>query len=410
MGAVEGHASGASLLTPMTSIRIARVATVPFFFLHHTAGQIPFLARAGHRVDLVCSRGPECEPLAQIPGVRLVNIEIPRKIAPVADAVALLRLYRLFRRGGYDVVHSNTPKAGLLCALAARAAGVPIRLHTFTGQHWAEMRGPLRWISRSCDRLILALDTQCYTDSASQRGYLISEGIGDETSLRVLGAGSLAGADVSRWEGALANYRRAETWAAHGVPQGIPLIVFVGRVTRDKGVVELIQAFKRVLAAGADCFLLVVGPMETAGDVELERELADMRGNGRFRLTGYDPRPENILAIADVLCLPSYREGFGNVIIEAGVMGIPAVGTSIVGLTDSIVHSETGLLVPPKNAPALADALLLLLRDKELRRRLGQAARERVLALFDSTRVNGLVSLEYERLYAQRGGKHADAH
>jgi len=165
-----------------------------------------------------------------------------------------------------------------------------------------------------------------------------------------------------------------------------------------------------VLAAGADCFLLVVGPMETAGDVELERELADMRGNGRFRLTGYDPRPENILAIADVLCLPSYREGFGNVIIEAGVMGIPAVGTSIVGLTDSIVHSETGLLVPPKNAPALADALLLLLRDKELRRRLGQAARERVLALFDSTRVNGLVSLEYERLYAQRGGKHADAH
>jgi glycosyltransferase involved in cell wall biosynthesis len=387
----------------MSSIRVARVATVPFFLLHHLGGQIQFLAEAGHSVDIVCSRGPGCDELARIPGVRLINIEIPRRIAPLADAVALCRLYRLFRRSGYHVVHSTTPKAGLLSALAARAAGTPIRLHTFTGQHWKEMKGVLRWISRTCDRVILALNTQCYADSASQKEYLISEGIGDDKSLCVLGAGSLAGADVRRWETALANYRRAETWDALRVPQGIPLIVFVGRVTRDKGIVELIQAFKQVQSAGADCFLLVVGPMETAGDLELERELADMRANARFRLAGYDPKPENILAIADLLCLPSYREGFGNVVIEAGVMGIPTVGTSIVGLTDSIVPGVTGLLVPPKNARALADALLLLLRDEGARKRMGQAARERALALFDSARVNGLVGQEYERLCARLG-------
>lgn len=381
----------------MKPLRIARVATVPFFLLHHLGGQVRFLAQAGHRVDLICSRGPGCGELANIPGVRLFNIEILRKVAPVSDAVALLRLYRLFCRNGYHVVHSTTPKAGLLSALAARAAGVPIRLHTFTGQPWMEMRGILRWISRTCDRVILALNTQCYADSASQREFMISEGVADEESLRVLGSGSLAGADVERWEQARDRYRRGETWDALGLPQGVPVIVFVGRVTRDKGVIELIRAFNRVSSAGVDCLLVVVGPLETGGDIELEAEIAGIRGNGRIRLVGYIADPERLVAIADVLCLPSYREGFGNVVIEAAVMGIPAVGTSIVGLTDSIETGVTGLLVPAKDSQALSDALLLLLRDTGLRKRMGEAARRRALELFDAARVNNLVLGEYER-------------
>jgi len=383
----------------MDALRISRVATVPFFFLHHLGEQIRFLVRAGHKVDLICSSGPGCTELARMAGVRLYNIKIPRKIALLADIVALFRLYRLFCRSGCQIMHSTTPKAGLLCAIAARAAGVPVRLHTFTGQPWMEMRGILCWVARGCDRLIIALNTQCYADSRSQKDFLIAEGIGNDKSLRVLGPGSLAGADVHRWERALKEYRQDETWRALGLPKGSPVIVFVGRITRDKGVVELIEAFIGLLAAGVDCFLIVVGPFETGGDVMLERKLADIRTHSRVRLVGYDSVPEKFLAIADLLCLPSYREGFGNVVIEAAVMGIPAVGTAIVGLSDSIVTGVTGLLVPPKNSQALRDALLLLLRDTDLRKRMGQAARNRAIQQFDAARINELLLREYERHY-----------
>jgi glycosyltransferase involved in cell wall biosynthesis len=390
----------------MSSLRIARVATVPFFLLHHLGAQIRCLVRAGHRVDLVCSRGSDWGDLASIQGVEIATIEIPRKIAPFSDALALFRLYRLFSRRGYEIVHSTTPKAGLLSALAGRAAGVPIRLHTFTGQPWTEMRGPVRWVARTCDRVIIALNTQCYTDSGSQREFLISEGIGTEASLRVLGAGSLAGVDAARWERARQAYRNSATYAALGLPDGVPVTVFVGRVTRDKGVVELLRAFRHLLSRGSGSYLVVIGPMEAGGDRELLSELAGVEGNERIRLVGYDPEPERTLAIADLLCLPSYREGFGNVVIEAAVMGIPTVGTSIVGLRDSVVDGVTGLLVPPKDWKALAEALARVTGDAALRKRLGEAARARALEHFDAARVNALVLQEYERLHGQLERKH----
>lgn len=393
----------------MSSLRIARVATVPFFLLHHLGAQIRSLVDAGHRVDVVSSGGSDWGDLASIQGVAVVTIEIPRRIAPFSDARALVRLYMLFRRRGYEIVHSTTPKAGLLCALAGRAAGVPIRLHTFTGQHWMEMRGMLRWISRTCDRIIVALNTQCYADSPSQRAYLIAEGIGGADSLRVLGAGSLAGVDVGRWERARETYRNPATYAALGLPVGAQVVVFVGRVTRDKGIAELLKAFRQLLEQGSDSYLVVLGPMDAGADPELKAELAGIEGNIRIRLVGYDPHPEKTLAIADLLCLPSYREGFGNVVIEAAAMGVPTVGTAIVGLCDSVEDGVTGLLVPPKDALALAGALRRMLGDADLRRAMGRAGRARALELFDAARVNGLVLEEYERLHALLGGRHGNA-
>ncbi len=385
----------------MSSFRIARVATVPYFLVHNLGEQIPALVRAGHEVDVVSSGGSDWGDLASMEGVTAVTIEIPRKIAPFSDARALFQLYLHFRRRRYEIVHSNTPKAGLLCALAARAAGVPIRLHTFTGQPWVEMKGLLRWVARTCDRIVVALNTLCYADSPSQRAFLISEGIGGESSLRVLGAGSIAGVDVARWERARTNHRTAATYAALGIPDGALVVVFVGRVTRDKGVVELLLAFKELLARGSDSYLVIVGPLdEGTTDGELRAQLAAVAGNARIRLAGYDPEPERTLAIADLLCLPSYREGFGNVVIEAAVMGVPTVGTSIVGLRDSVQDGVTGILVPAKDSAALAGALGRMLGDAALRSTMGRAARSRALELFDAGRVNALVLQEYERLHA----------
>jgi glycosyltransferase involved in cell wall biosynthesis len=260
------------------------------------------------------------------------------------------------------------------------------------------MHGILRWIAKSCDRSIVSLNTQCYADSSSQKDFLVAKGVGSHASLSVLGAGSLSGVDVNRWEGAREQFRKDETRTYLGLPLGIPVIVFVGRVTRDKGIVELLRAAKLLDSSGIKSSLVIVGPLETGGDVELERELAEIRSSNTVHLVGYDPHPDRFLANADILCLPSYREGFGNVVIEAAVMGIPSVGTSIVGLTDSVVTGVTGLLVPPKNAQLLADSLLLLLRDAELREKMGKAARERALRLFDARQVNDLLLKEYQRL------------
>ena len=176
-------------------MRICRIATVPFFFVHNLGSQISAIVSAGHAVDLVCSKGPGFEQLERVPGVTLHAIEMKRMIAPVADLHALYQLWRLYRRGGFDIVHSGTPKAGLLSALAGLLAGVPIRLHTFTGQPWTTLSGPVRWLARMSDWLVTHLNTQCYADSASQREFLIAEGLCRAHDVKVLGAGSIAGVD-----------------------------------------------------------------------------------------------------------------------------------------------------------------------------------------------------------------------
>jgi glycosyltransferase involved in cell wall biosynthesis len=179
-------------------------------------------------------------------------------------------------------------------------------------------------------------------------------------------------------------------------------VLFIGRVTRDKGISELADAFSRIKATDSDAYLVVVGPTEPERDPLPAALLLALESDERIKMTGYDADPEKYLAMADLLCLPSYREGFPNVVIEAGALGVPTVGTSINGLRDAVVDGVTGMLVPPKNATALAGALASLLRNRPKRKQMGSAARERVRSLFDSRVVNRRVLEEYERLLKNR--------
>jgi glycosyltransferase involved in cell wall biosynthesis len=386
-------------------MRICRIATIPFSLIHNLGGQLDAIVEAGHELDLVCSRGPGFEDLEQRSGVTVHAIEMPRMISPIADFVALVRLWSLYRRGNFDIVHSTTPKAGLLSALAGLLAGVPLRLHTFTGQPWATLSGPLRWLARMSDRLVIRLNTQCYADSPSQRDFLIAEGLCRADQVKVLGAGSIAGVDVTKIKQAARRYPAAETKAALSIPAHAAVIAFIGRVTRDKGIVELIKAFERVLRQYPDCHLVIVGPLEPERDALPADILKTIHDHPRIRLTGYQPAPEKYLAAADLLCLPSYREGFGNVVIEAAALRVPTVGTSIVGLEDSVVDGETGLLVPPKNEAALADALICLLSDAGKKEKMGRAAEIRTINLFSASRVNALVVQEYKTLFESKTGR-----
>jgi glycosyltransferase involved in cell wall biosynthesis len=386
----------------LQNIRIARISTVPFFVLTQLTTQLEALSAAGASVTVITSDDPLGKDIACLDYCKFEPIYIAREINIFADAVALYKLWRLFRKRRFDIIHSTTPKAGLLCAIAAWLARAPIRLHTFTGQVWVTLKMPKKALIKFCDRLIGLLNTQCYADSFSQRDFLIKNKIISKKKSTVLGSGSLAGVDISRFNSAnftLEEKKRIKSTLKLG--DKTVVILFVGRVTKEKGLYELLEVVHRLLSEGYPISLLIVGPFESQFEQEI-RPYAQQLCSDRVIFTGFCANPEYFMAIADILCIPSYREGFGTVVIEAAAMGIPVVGTNIYGLSDAIVNGETGLLVEKKNVLQLMEALQTLVKNEQLRKKLGDQAKERAINEFDSKKSGEFLILEYERLLKQR--------
>jgi glycosyltransferase involved in cell wall biosynthesis len=380
----------------LKNVRIARISTVPFFVVTQLKSQLIDLGKCGAQVLVVSSYGLELTALDGLEGVRCETIEIPRSISPVRDLLGLIQLFLLLKREHIHIVHSTTPKAGLLTAIASFLAGVPIRLHTFTGQPWVNMRGLKGWLARSSDKLIGMMNTCCYADSHSQKDFLIEQKIVASTKIAVIGAGSLAGVDTQRFNCENFTAQQCdELRNSLAIPVGVPLLLFLGRITIDKGVRELLESFASLKASGSEAHLLLVGPIDTASGVAGFVTQQDIDSVIDAHWVDYTATPEAYLAIADVLCLPSYREGFGTVVIEAAAMGVPTVGTSIYGLTDAVVQGETGLLVAPKNAIELTQALEKILGNHQLRASMGAAAKLRAKQLFDAPKVNQQLIDEY---------------
>ncbi|MBI4938464.1 MAG: glycosyltransferase [Nitrosomonadales bacterium] len=396
--AEEKPVSGADF-PELSGVRIARVSTVPFFILTQLRQQIQTLRNCGAQIWIATSSGMELEPLRALTGAACEAIEIPRAVSPWRDLLALLQLIRFFRRNRIMIAHSTTPKAGLLTAIAALLAGVPIRIHTFTGQPWVGMKGLMRHLARRSDWLIGKLNTRCYADSDSQKRFLIEQGIIPPHKLFVIGAGSLAGVDMERFNPErISSQERDELNSKLGIPHDAPVILFVGRIAPDKGVRELFAAFDELKAAGSAAHLVLVGPFDSERGGGEDHSLRGIDRVPDTHFAGYTERPEAYMAIADILCLPSYREGFGTVVIEAAAMGVPTVGTDIYGLSDAVVNGETGILVPPRDSSALAAALAILLKQEARRTEMGLAAKERAKKNFEAGRVNRMVVEEYLRL------------
>lgn len=375
----------------LQGVKIARVATVAFFVETQLRSQIGAIVQAGGQVTIVAS---EARLGCEISGTRYVSVEIPRRIDPLKDIVALVRLWSFFRRSGFQIVHSTTPKAGLLCSLAAKLARVPVRLHTFTGQPWVSLCGIKRFLAKSSDWLITLLNTRCYADSPSQKDFIVESGVASAERVSVLGAGSLAGIDLQRFNPSnFSDEDRLILKAQLGIPPGARVLLFVGRLARDKGIAELLTAYREVLDKQSNVFLVLLGPHEVETATVLDGLSDALRKN--LAMPGFSDEPERFMAIADLLLLPSYREGFGTVVIEAAAMGVPTIGTDIYGLSDAIVNGKTGLLVPVRNAAKLAAAINALLQDSTLRLEMGANARARVEREFSNVRVNGLIIDEY---------------
>ncbi len=382
-------------------MKLARVSASPYFVASQLPAQLDAIVCSGIEVTVISSDGPELEKLrlgASPP--RIITIEIARSISVIKDIRALWMLFRLFRREHFDIVHSTNPKAGLLTAIAGILAGVPVRLHTFTGQPWVNLQGPMRVLAHLSDSLVARLNTHCYADSQSQRQFLVDRHVVLPEWVSVIGAGSIAGVDLVRFNaGRFTDQDRIQVRRNLGIPLDAPVLLFVGRITADKGVSELLAAFQEIKKTGSSAHLVFVGPFDTErGGGEITR--TDIDALPDTHLVGYTGQPEVYMAIADILCLPSYREGFGTVVIEAAAMGIPTVGTDIYGLSDAVVNEETGILVPPRDSTALGQALSSLLKDLLRCRAMGNAARCRVEQLFDAKKINEGVILEYRRLFS----------
>lgn len=378
-------------------MKLCRIATVPFVFSHHLHSQITATVEMGHEVYLVSSAGPTLDAVALETGSSNCPIDIQRTISPWKDLRSLLKLCIYFRNKNFDIVHSITQKAGLLTSLAGFLTGVPVRLHTFTGQPWMYKKGLVRWVSKVCDRLIVRLNTQCYADSRSQRDYLARQGIANKGEIRVHGPGSLAGVDLQKFDFEKWKSFRHQIRRELNISDEASVINFTGRVNLEKGVRELIDAFEDLGTEQREVILLLVGPFEVDREPIPSELIQRIKNNPKIRILGNSPQVEKYFAISDLLCLPSYREGFGIVVLEAAAMGIPTVGTRIVGLVDSVVDGETGILVPPGDSRSLRDALNGLLEDDELRRKMGINAFDHA-KLFDSRQINGMVLKEYDEL------------
>lgn len=310
---------------------------------------------------------------------KILEVSIERKISPIKDLMALFSLYVIFRKNKFDLIHTMTPKAGLLGTLASWLHGCPIRLHTFQGEVWANKTGFFRVLLRACDVMVARLATHLTVVSFTERSFLIDEGVVSAEKVSVIANGSISGVDLDRF--CLDQGVRRRVRKDLNVAVDETLFIYIGRLSPDKGIDELIAAFGRLSIHEPKVSLLVVGPDEG----EFTPKLLKLNKNipGRVNIRPYTPDPQNYMMAADVLVLPSHREGFGVVVIEAAAIGLPSIGTNVYGIQDAIVNHDTGLLFELGNSNQLSIAMQKLASDRSLRSLMGRNAKERVMLLFD---------------------------
>jgi glycosyltransferase involved in cell wall biosynthesis len=315
------------------------------------------------------------------PNVKFMDIDINRKTSPISDGLALIKLCMFFLAYKPDIVHSIMPKAGLLTAVAGFICQVPIRIHTFTGQTWVTKEGVSHNFYYMLDRLINLLNTICLTDSLSQSNFLLDHKIShSEKPLPVLSQGSLSGVDITRFDLSRLAESGNQLRANLEINKEHFVFAFIARKTRAKGAIDILNAFSVVSSSFRNAKLLFVGPDEDGEIVQLHKTHPELFKN--VIDVGYVSNHEVYLAITDVLCLPSYREGFGSIIIDAAAMGVPAIGSRIPGLTDSVDDKQSGILFSVGNIDELVNHMISFIENPEMRQEMGCLAKTRVENFF----------------------------
>lgn len=372
--------------------KIIRSSTVPDSLNVLLRGQLRILAEKYEVVGL-SSPGKALDEVHEREGVRVIAVPMERRISVWKDLVSLWRLWRVFMKEKPDMVHSVTPKAGLLSMLAAKLAGVPVRMHTFTGLVFPTAKGLKQKILIWTDRLTCACATYVNPEGKGVKRDLEAYKI-TRKPLHVIANGNVNGIDIDYFKPT--EELRQE---ARSMMKGcVFTFVFIGRVVRDKGINELVKAFEKLYRENPAVRLVVVGQFEEKLDPVLPEVKEMMQNCLEIEMVGYQKDVRPFLLASDVLVLPSYREGFPNVVMQAGAMGLPCIVTDINGCNEIIVPNENGMIIPPKNEEALYGAMKYAVEHSREMKKMGERARPLIVNRFEQHIVWEALLVEYKKL------------
>jgi glycosyltransferase involved in cell wall biosynthesis len=383
--------------------RVLHVTTVPMT-LRFLAGHVAHAKSKGFEVHALSSPGEALDECARGMQIEVHAAVMSRRITPLADLAALWRIVRVIRHVRPTIVDAHTPKGGLLAMMAATLCRVPVRIYHQHGLPLMTATGLKRRILRWTERTACRLAHQVICVSESLREVMIAEGLCPPERIKVLEHGSIDGVEADE----MFNPARVSTELAqvvrarYQIPPGALVIGFVGRIVRDKGLIELSESWRALREECPSLQLLVVGPVESQDPIPADVE-ATLRSDPRIHLAGMVHDMPSIYRALDVLVLPTYREGFPASLLEAAAMEVPVIATRIPGCVDAVCDGETGLLVPVRDVEALTAAIRMYVGDAELRRRHGAKGRDRARRMFDPEMIRESLFQEYVRLLGERG-------
>ena len=382
--------------------KLIRITTVPLSLKVLLKGQLRFMASNGFDVKGVSSEGDELREVRENEGIAVEAITMSRKITPFQDLKSLWEMWNFLRKEKPQIVHTHTPKAGIIGMLAARLAGVPHRLHTVAGLPLMEATGTKRKILNIVEKLTYSSATRVYPNSKGLYDFILQNNFTQSNKLKIIANGSSNGIDTTFFSpDQVTELERVTLREKLNIQPDNFVFVFVGRIVSDKGINELIKAFSQLQAVEnkpTGIKLLLVGGLENDLDPLNPETLAEINQNKDIISVGFQQDVRSFFAIADALVFPSYREGFPNVVMQAGAMGLPSIVSDINGCNEIIIEGENGLIIPPKNVEKLKEKMLTLAKDKNLYTKLKGNSRRMIENRYEQSVVWNALLEEYEGL------------
>ena len=375
--------------------KLIRTSTVALSLDFLLKGQLAFLNQY-FEVIAVSGEDEHLRTVAEREKVKTIAVPMQRNISPLKDLVSLCQLYFLFKKEKPQIVHSITPKAGLLSMLAAKLAGVPVRIHTFTGLIFPSKTGFLQQLLIFMDRLLCACATHIYPEGQGVKNDLMHYKITSKP-LKVIANGNVNGIDTAYFSKDKVLFEEQQALKKElGINETDFVFVFVGRLVGDKGINELVKAFSQLTTHNSQ--LLLVGSTESELDPLQLETLQEIENNKNILTVGFQSDVRLYFSISDCLVFPSYREGFPNVVLQAGAMGLPSIVTDINGSNEIIMDGENGIIIPVKNVDALQLAMLKIIEDELLFAQLQANSRKRIVSRYEQKVVWEAILNEYKIL------------
>jgi len=384
--------------------KLFRVTTVPESLNILLRGQHKFMSINGFEVIGISSAGNALYEVSQEEEIRVIEINMSRKITPIKDFLSVYNLYKLIKKEKPIIVHSHTPKAGAVAMMAAKIANVPIRLHTVAGLPLMEAKGIKRKLLNFVEKVTYACATKVYPNSKGLYDFIVEEELISSIKMKIIANGSSNGIDTSYFDSErISEKQREEFLTRLNIQKKDFVFIFVGRLVGDKGINELIDAFARIKDSNVK--LLLVGGLESDLDPLKSETIHEIDKNKNIISVGFQKDVRPYFAISHCLVFPSYREGFPNVVMQAGAMGLPSIVSNINGCNEIIQEGINGSIIPSKDRESLYTVMHKIISDEAWRKQLAGNARDIIVSHYEQKLVWDALLIEYKHLLIQKGIK-----